>query len=247
MSDIELLREIIENSESIVFFGGAGVSTESGIPDFRGTGGLYNEDADDEGMTPEEKLHISYLVSNPKGFYEFYKSNMIFPFAEPNDAHIALARLENEGKLTMVVTQNIDGLHQRAGSENVAELHGSVLRNYCVKCGEKYDLDFIMESEGVPHCTKCGSLVRPDVVMYGEGLDTEVWYDAAEAIARCDTLIVAGTSLTVSPACDMIDYFQGEHLIIINKTPTPRDGDAELVINEPVGEVLKQAILDSDS
>ena len=246
MTDIEYLKEIIKNSESIVFFGGAGVSTESGIPDFRGTGGLYNDGADDDGITPEEKLHISYLASNPKGFYDFYKSNMLFSWAEPNDAHIALTQLEKEGKLSMVVTQNIDGLHQKAGSENVKELHGSVLKNYCVKCGKKYDIDFIMESEGVPYCTECGSLVRPDVVMYGEGLDTGVWYDAAEAIAQCDTLIVAGTSLTVSPACDMIDYFQGEHLIIINKTPTPRDGDAELVINEPVGEVLREAVIEAD-
>ena len=239
MREADELREIIENSESIVFFGGAGVSTESGIPDFRGNDGLYTQAEEDE-MSPEEKLHIEYLMSNPQGFYEFYKRKMLTPWAEPNDAHKVLAQLEKSGKLRAVITQNIDGLHQKAGSEEVLELHGSTQRNYCVVCGKKFNLDYILEHDGVPRCDSCGGLVRPDVVMYGEPLDAHVWYEASNAIYECDTLIVAGTSLTVAPACSIIDYYQGDKLVIINKTPTPMDGEACLVIDKPVGEVLKK-------
>lgn len=240
MTDIEMLKEIIENSEKIVFFGGAGVSTESGIPDFRSAGGLYNQEEED-GVSPEEKLHINYLLGNPQGFYNYYKSNMICTWAKPNDAHYALAKLEQMGKLSAVVTQNIDGLHQMAGSQTVYELHGTVHKNYCVNCGKEYPLDYVTEADGVPHCS-CGGIVRPDVVMYGEGLNAKTWYDAAEAINTADTLIVAGTSLTVYPAASLIDYFEGEHLIIINKSSTSRDSEAELVIDEPVGKVLGEII-----
>ena len=240
MTDIEMLRNIIDNSENIVFFGGAGVSTESGIPDFRGNGGLYTKESDD--VSPEEKLHISYLKANPSGFYEYYKNNMICTWAKPNDAHYMLANLEKEGKLKAVITQNIDGLHQMAGSQRVIELHGTVHKNYCMDCGTNYPLDYVLESDGVPYCEKCGGVVRPDVVMYGEGLDAKAWYEAEEAIYNCDTLIVGGTSLTVYPACTLVDNYEGEHLIIINKTPTPKDSDAELVINEPIGKTLKEAL-----
>lgn len=239
MTDIELLKEIIKNSESIVFFGGAGVSTESGIPDFRSAGGLYNQEEDD-GVSPEEKLHISYLSHNPEGFYKYYKRNMLCTWAKPNDAHYVLAELERQGKLTAVVTQNIDGLHQAAGSNTVYELHGTVHKNYCMTCGKEYPLEHVINSDGVPRCS-CGGIVRPDVVLYGEGLNSHVWYDAAESISTCDTLIVAGTSLTVYPASTLLDYYEGENLVIINKSPTAKDGDAALVINEPVGQVLKAA------
>ena len=239
MTDIELLASIIENSQNIVFFGGAGVSTESGIPDFRGSGGLYTCEQEDD-VSPEEKLHISYLLTNPRGFYSYYKNNMIFPYARPNDCHYALARLEKKGKLSAVITQNIDGLHQAAGSKNVIELHGTVHKNYCVQCGREHSLDYVMESISVPLCEKCGGLVRPQVTLYGEGLDPVAWTNAEEAIYSADTLIVAGTSLTVYPACTLLDAYEGEHLIIINKTPTPRDIDAELVIRENVGEVFKK-------
>ena len=242
MTDTEMLKEIIENSESIVFFGGAGVSTESGIPDFRSAKGLYNQEQDD-GISPEEKLHINYLTYDPEGFFQYYKSNMICTWAKPNDAHYALAELEKQGKLTAVVTQNIDGLHQMAGSEVVYELHGTVHKNYCMSCGREYPLEYVTEAQGVPYCS-CGGIVRPDVVLYGEGLNSQIWYDAAEAISTADTLIVAGTSLTVYPACTLLDYFHGEHLIIINKSPTAKDGYAELLINEPVAQTLKSVVFD---
>ena len=238
---VEKLRNILQEG-NVVFFGGAGVSTESGIPDFRSASGLYNRDEDD-GVSPEEKLHISYLTQNPQGFYSYYKRNMICTWAKPNYTHYALANLEKQGKLKAVITQNIDGLHQAAGSETVYELHGTVHRNYCMDCGREYPLEHIIESDSVPICS-CGGVVRPDVVMYGEGLNSKIWYDAAEAISTCDTLIVAGTSLTVYPACTLIDYYEGEHLIIINKSPTPKDYMAELVINDSVGEVLKAALED---
>ncbi|MBO5286724.1 MAG: NAD-dependent protein deacylase [Clostridia bacterium] len=237
MSDIERLREIIEESESIVFFGGAGVSTESGIPDFRGTGGLFNDYEEDD-MTPEEKLHISYLRTNPEGFFRYYKSNMIYRDATPNDAHLFLARLEAEGKLRAVVTQNIDGLHTVAGSKCVAELHGSIHRNYCMKCGKSYTLDYILEGELVPRCEDCGGIVRPDVTLYGEGLPQDAWFLAEEAIYEAQTLIVAGTSLRVYPAASLVEGFQGEHLIIINRDPTHMDAEAEIVINEPIAKTL---------
>ena len=232
------LARIIEDAENVVFFGGAGVSTASGIPDFRSASGLYSSHDDDYGVSPETILHAEYLRRYPQKFYSFYRQKMVYPYAEPNEAHYALAELERMGKLKAVITQNIDGLHQKAGSDKVYELHGSVLRNYCVKCGKKYPLSKIMGTESVPICEKCGGMVRPDVVMYGEGLPGDVWYQAEEAIYEADVLIVGGTSLTVHPASSLVNSFQGEHLIIINLSPTPYDGLAELVIREPIDEVL---------
>lgn len=237
MSDIEAIKQIIKNAESVVFFGGAGVSTESGIPDFRGTGGLYTEENETD---PQEILTPKFMLYKPEEFYNYYKNNMLYPYAEPNEAHKTLARMEKDGKLTAVITQNIDGLHQKAGSENVIELHGTSLKNYCVECGANYDLDYILESDGVPYCKECHGFVRPDVVMYHEGLNTRKFYDAVEAIYYADVLIVGGTSLTVQPAASLVDNYQGEHLIIINKTPTPYDGIAEFVIREPIGETLSK-------
>lgn len=237
MTDLEKIKEIIKNSDSVVFFGGAGVSTGSGIPDFRGNGGLYTEDYDD--TPPEEILHINYLMSQPHEFYKYYRANMIYPDAEPNDAHISLAKLEKSGKLDLVITQNIDGLHQRAGSERVVELHGSVDKNYCVGCGKKYDLDYILDTNGVPYCEDCGEMVRPDVVMYGESLNPSKLYRAVNAIYDADVLIVGGTSLTVNPACSIVENYQGEHLIIINRDSTPYDHLAEFVINDDICEALK--------
>lgn len=242
MTDIQMLKQIIEQAKNIVFFGGAGVSTESGIPDFRGSNGLYTE-PDDLRVPPEKILSIGYFNEYPREFYRYYKKNMIYPNAEPNAAHIALARLEKEGKLSAVVTQNIDGLHQKAGSQNVMELHGSCLRNYCVKCGKKYDLDYVLQSDGLPLCT-CGGIVRPDVVLYGEGLDGYTWTCAENAIYNADVLIVGGTSLTVYPAASIVDNYRGEHLVIINKSTTPYDRYAQLVIREPIGETLKRVFDD---
>lgn len=238
MSDIRDLKEIIENAESIVFFGGAGVSTDSGIPDFRGNGGIYNKNDEDYDEPPEVILSRPYLLTRPRSFYRYYRENMLYPYAEPNDAHIALAKLEESGKLSAVITQNIDGLHQAAGSKNVIELHGSVHRNYCVKCGKKHSLSYILESDVIPTCKACGSTVRPDVVLYGESLDNEAFSKAEEAVYNADVMIVGGTSLTVHPASSLVDAFEGEHLIIINKTPTPYDDYAEYVIRESVAEVL---------
>ena len=237
MSDFETIKEIIKNAESVVFFGGAGVSTESGIPDFRGTGGLYTEDND---IDPQEILTPEYMLSNPEGFYNYYKNSMLYPNAEPNKAHKILAQMEKDGKLSAVITQNIDGLHQKAGSENVIELHGTSLVNYCIQCGKKYDLEYILDNDGVPYCQDCQGFIRPDVVMYREGLNTRKFYDAEEAIYYADVLIVGGTSLTVQPAASLIDSYQGEHLIIINKTPTPYDGIAEYVIRDSISNVLSK-------
>ena len=242
MDDYEELKKIIDGASDIVFFGGAGVSTESGIPDFRGAGGLYLGEEDD-GVPPEEKLHIRYFLRNPEGFYRYYRRHMLYPEAQPNAAHLALAALERAGKLSTVITQNIDGLHQRAGSSNVIELHGSTLRNYCVRCGKKYGVDYILESTGVPKCSECGGIVRPDVVLYGEGLDGSVFADAEEAIANADVLIVGGTSLTVNPAASLVDYYCGEHLIIINQTPTPYDCFAEMIIRDPIGTVMDLSLI----
>lgn len=237
MSDFETIKEIIKNAESVVFFGGAGVSTESGIPDFRGTGGLYTEDND---IDPQEILTPEYMLSNPEGFFSYYKNSMLYPNAEPNKAHKILAQMEKDGKLSAVITQNIDGLHQKAGSENVIELHGTSLVNYCIQCGKKYDLEYILDNDGVPYCQDCQGFIRPDVVMYREGLNTRNFYDAEEAIYYADVLIVGGTSLTVQPAASLIDSYQGEHLIIINKTPTPYDGIAEYVIRDSISNVLSK-------
>ncbi|MDR0519772.1 MAG: NAD-dependent protein deacylase [Clostridiales Family XIII bacterium] len=241
------LKDIIEGSENIVFFGGAGVSTESGIPDFRSESGLYKAQQE-YGRSPESIISHSAFVSDPELFYSYYKGNMLFPDAEPNGAHKALARLEQDGKLSAVVTQNIDGLHQMAGSERVYELHGSVHRNYCMSCGAKFGLDYILdeanckgESGGissVPRCDACGGIVRPDVVLYEEALDDSVVSGAVRAISQADTLIVGGTSLVVYPAAGFLSYFSGSNLVLINKSETGYDSKANLVIREPIGEVM---------
>lgn len=232
---IEELKKIIDTYNNIVFFGGAGVSTESGIPDFRSVDGLYNQQYD---YPPETILSHTFYRRNPKEFYRFYRNKMIFRGAEPNAAHRALARLEEMGKVRAVITQNIDGLHQAAGSKVVLELHGSVHRNYCEQCGAFYDLDFIANTEGVPRCSACGGGVKPDVVLYEEGLNQKTINDAVRYIHEADVLIIGGTSLAVYPAAGLIDYFRGEKLVVINKSSTPRDTYADLLINAPIGEVF---------
>lgn len=235
------VKEVIERSEKIVFFGGAGVSTESNIPDFRSESGLYQA-VSQYGKPPETMLSHSFFMNNMETFFDYYKNNLIYREAEPNKAHIALARLEEKGKLTAVVTQNIDGLHQKAGSKKVYELHGSVLRNYCMECGAFYDLDYIMDeahcSGNVPKCQACGGVVKPDVVLYEEALDEDVISGAVHAISQADTLIVGGTSLVVYPAAGLIQYFRGKDLILINKSQTQYDSKATLVINDSIGKVL---------
>lgn len=238
MPDVQMLRDIIMRSENIVFFGGAGVSTESGIPDFRSSGGLYSEKFGR--VSPEEILSHDFLFHQPSVFYEFYRSKMLYPDAEPNAAHIVLAKLESMGKLKAVITQNIDGLHTKAGSKNVIELHGTVLRNYCTRCRKKFGLGFILETDGVPKCPECGGFVRPDVVMYGESLDNDAVASAIRAIEEANTMIVGGTSLTVYPAAGLIRYFKGENLILINRDKTGYDAAAALVIREPIGEVFAE-------
>lgn len=231
---IARLKKYVQESRSIVFFGGAGVSTESGIPDFRSTDGLYHQEW---AYPPETILSHTFFVKNTEEFYRFYKKKMICPDAKPNAAHRKLARLEEEGKLSAVVTQNIDSLHQMAGSKRVYELHGSVHRNYCQRCGKFYDAAYILESEGVPHC-ECGGLIKPDVVLYEEGLDDRTIRGAIHAIAQADLMIIGGTSLAVYPAAGLIDYFEGKHLVVINRTATPRDSSADLLIQGNIGEVL---------
>ena len=238
---IEKLTEIIKASNNIVFFGGAGVSTESNIPDFRSSNGLFNEKLDIT-FTPEQLVSHSFYIRYPKEFFKFYKDKLIYPDAKPNKAHIALAKLEEMGKLKAVITQNIDGLHQAAGSKNVFELHGSVLRNYCTNCNEFYDEKFILESEGIPTCTKCGGRVKPDVVLYEEGLDDATIKGSIDAISKADTLIIGGTSLIVYPAAGLINYFKGKNLILINKSTTPADSKANLVIYDSIGKVLSEAV-----
>lgn len=238
---INKLKEIIKNSNNIVFFGGAGVSTESGIPDFRSANGLFNEKLNIT-FTPEQLVSHSFFQRYPGEFFNFYKTKLIYPDAKPNDAHIALAKLEEMGKLKAIVTQNIDGLHQMAGSKNVFELHGSVLRNYCVDCHTFYDEKFILESKGVPKCTKCGGIVKPDVVLYEEPLDDNVIRGAIDAISKADTLIIGGTSLVVYPAAGLINYFRGKNLVLINKSSTQADSKADLVINDSIGKVLGKVI-----
>lgn len=231
------LQEIIDDSSKIVFFGGAGVSTESGIPDFRSVDGLYNQKYD---YPPEEILSHTFFCKHTDYFYGFYRDKLICLDAKPNAAHYKLAELEAAGKLTAVVTQNIDGLHQKAGSKNVYELHGSTLRNYCEACHTFYDAEYIYNSEGIPKCTKCGGIVKPDVVLYEEGLDDNTVSGAVTAISQADCLIVAGTSLAVYPAAGFIRYFNGRHFVLINRDPTPADDMAELVIRGKVGEVLSE-------
>lgn len=237
MTERETLKQWLSESENIVFFGGAGVSTESKIPDFRSTDGLYNQQY---AYPPETILSHTFYMRRPEEFYRFYRNKMLFPDAEPNRAHKALAKLEQEGRLRAVITQNIDGLHQMAGSREVLELHGSVLRNYCTKCGKFYGLEAVLESEGVPRCT-CGGVIKPDVVLYEEGLDQHTLQKAVYYISNADVLIIGGTSLTVYPAAGLIDYYGGKKLVLINKSVTPMDSRADLVISGPIGEILGDA------
>lgn len=238
---IKQLTQILKESNNIVFFGGAGVSTESNIPDFRSASGLWNEKLKIN-LTPEQLVSHTMFMRYPEEFFEFYRDKLIYPDAKPNAAHIALAKLEEMGKLKAVVTQNIDGLHQAAGSKNVYELHGSVLRNYCMKCGAFYDEKFILESKGVPTCPKCGGKVKPDVVLYEEGLDNDTITGAVRAISQADTLIIGGTSLVVYPAAGLIDYFRGKNLVLINKSSTSADNKADLVIHDAIGKVLGEVV-----
>ena len=240
---VEKLEKIISQSQNIVFFGGAGVSTESGIPDFRSVDGLYHQKYD---YPPETILSHTFWEERPEEFYRFYRDKLIVKGAKPNAAHLRLAKLEREGRLKAVITQNIDGLHQAAGSRTVYELHGSTLRNYFVKCGAFYDVDFIANSTGVPRCPKCGGIIKPDVVLYEEGLDEQVLSGAVSAIRRADTLIICGTSLVVYPAAGLIRYFRGDHLVVINMQPTNVDAEADLCIAKPIGQVLSEDVVVDD-
>lgn len=234
-TSIQELQRVIEKYDNIVFFGGAGVSTESGIPDFRSVDGLYHQKYD---YPPETILSHSFYRAKPEEFYRFYRDKMLFTDVQPNAAHLALAKLEQRGKLRAVITQNIDGLHQAAGSKNVLELHGSVHRNYCEFCGKFHDMQYILDSTGVPKCQECGGPVKPDVVLYEEGLDENTINASVNYIRNADVLIIGGTSLAVYPAAGLIDYFKGEKLVVINKAPTPRDKHADLLIQGAIGEVL---------
>ena len=231
---IQKLKEIIDNSDNIVFFGGAGVSTESGIPDFRSTDGLYHQQYD---YPPETILSHTFFRRKPEEFFRFYRNKMLALDAKPNAAHLKLAQWEREGKLKAVITQNIDGLHQAAGSKKVLELHGSVLRNYCEKCGKFYDARYIQNSTGVPRCG-CGGSIKPDVVLYEESLDMGTMQEAISFISQADELIIGGTSLVVYPAAGLIDYYRGHKLVLVNKTPTPRDSMADLVVAGSIGEIF---------
>lgn len=237
MNNEEILKQWIDESNNIVFFGGAGVSTESGIPDFRSVDGLYNKSYD---YPPETILSHTFYRMKPDIFYKFYKEKMLFLDAEPNAAHKKLAEWEEMGKLKAVITQNIDGLHQKAGSKKVLELHGSVLRNYCENCGEFHDASYMLNSEGVPKCSKCGGPVKPDVVLYEEGLDNNILSEAVKCISEADVLIVGGTSLVVYPAAGLIDYYRGKKLVLVNKTATARDSIADLVVQGAIGEIFSK-------
>ncbi|HZK02390.1 MAG TPA: NAD-dependent protein deacylase [Anaerovoracaceae bacterium] len=246
------LKEIINKGKNIVFFGGAGVSTESGVPDFRSENGLYQA-VQNYGRSPEEMISYSFFRNNMDTFYDYYKNSLIYPDVKPNKAHLALAKLEDQGKLKAVVTQNIDGLHQLAGNRNVYELHGSVLRNFCTDCNAFYDLEYIMDKNNcknkkgeqthIPFCKKCGGVVKPDVVLYEEALDQAVMSGAVDSISKADTLIVGGTSLVVYPAAGLINYFRGDNLVLINKSKTQYDSKATLAINDSIGKVLGDCIL----
>ncbi|MDR3290733.1 MAG: NAD-dependent protein deacylase [Methanobrevibacter sp.] len=241
MSKIDQLREIIANSNNIVFFGGAGVSTESGIPDFRSEEGIYKTFKDFRDC-PETILSHSYFILFPDEFYKYYKDNLIYKDAKPNPAHFALAKLEKEGKLNGIITQNVDGLHQKAGSKNLVELHGSVYRNYCMECKKFYDLNYILESNGVPTCV-CGGLIKPDVTLYEEALNQNSLNLVIDLISNAEVLIVGGTSLVVQPAANLIHYFQGKKLVFINKNRTSYDENADLVIHDKIGEVLSSIFI----
>jgi len=234
---ISKLKQWVDESDNIVFFGGAGVSTESNIPDFRSTDGLYNQEYD---YPPETILSHSFYISNTAEFYRFYKNKMLILDAKPNAAHLKLAELEQKGKLKAIVTQNIDGLHQAAGSKVVYELHGSVHRNYCRKCGKFFGPEYIAASDGIPLCDACGGSIKPDVVLYEEGLDDSTIRGAVEAIRNADVLIIGGTSLVVYPAAGLIDYYRGNKLVLINKSTTPRDNMADLIIHDSIGKVFSQ-------
>lgn len=236
MENLETLQQWVEESQNIVFFGGAGVSTESGIPDFRSVDGLYNQKFE---YPPETIISHSFYCSDPEYFFRFYREKMLPLGFEPNVTHRVLAQWEQEGKLSAVITQNIDGLHQKAGSTRVYELHGSVLRNYCTRCGKFYSAEFVKESTGVPRCS-CGGIIKPDVVLYEESLDSQTMQSSAEAIAEADLLIVAGTSLTVYPAAGLLQYYPGDKLVLINRDVTPYDGYADLVLHESLGDVFAQ-------
>lgn len=236
MEGLEQLRKWVSESNNIVFFGGAGVSTESGIPDFRSVDGLYHQQYD---YPPETILSHTFYRRKPEEFYRFYRAKMLCLDAKPNAAHLKLAQWEREGKLKAVVTQNIDGLHQAAGSKTVLELHGSVLRNYCEQCGKFHDVQYIVDSEGVPVC-ECGGSIKPDVVLYEEGLDQKTLTDAVRYISEADVLIVGGTSLAVYPAAGLLDYYNGSKLVLVNKTPTPRDSIANLIVQGSIGEIFSR-------
>ena len=236
MEEINKLQSIVDESDNIVFFGGAGVSTESGIPDFRSVDGLYNQKYK---YPPETIISHSFYRRDPEEFYRFYKDKMLFPEAKPNKAHMKLAELEAAGKLKAVITQNIDGLHQMAGSRRVIELHGSVHRNYCERCHKFYDLRYVIDAPGVPKCS-CGGTIKPDVVLYEEGLNNQDIEDAIHYISEADTLIIGGTSLVVYPAAGLIRYFRGRHLVVINMSPTQSDREADLLITDKIGPVLDQ-------
>ena len=238
MTERETLKKWLTESNNIVFFGGAGVSTESKIPDFRSTDGLYNQEY---AWPPETILSHTFYMKKTDEFYRFYRNKMLFPDAEPNRAHKALAKLEADGKLKAVVTQNIDGLHQKAGSKEVLELHGSVLRNYCTRCGKFHGIESILYSDGVPKCD-CGGTIKPDVVLYEEGLEQHTIQKSVYYISHADVLIIGGTSLTVYPAAGLIDYYRGNMLVLINKSVTPMDSRADLVISGPIGEILGDAV-----
>jgi len=237
MTSLATLQEWLNESRRAVFFGGAGVSTESGIPDFRSTDGLYNQSYD---YPPETIISHSFFEANPEEFYRFYKEKMLYMEAQPNPAHIKLAKLEAAGRLAAVVTQNIDGLHQAAGSKRVYELHGSVHRNYCMRCHKIFDANYVKAAKGVPHCDACGGMIKPDVVLYEEPLDGDTVEGAINAIAQADLLIIGGTSLAVYPAAGLINYYRGKRLVLINKTPTPYDGRANLILHGKIGELLEQ-------
>ena len=241
MDDIARLAEVLEQSRSMVFFGGAGMSTESGIPDFRSAEGIYHQKLHRH-FSPEEMVSHSFFVEHTEDFYDFYREHLLYPKARPNDGHRALAELERMGKLTAVITQNVDGLHQLAGSKNVLELHGSVKRNFCMDCQAAYEMEHVAAGKGVPRCTRCGGIVKPDVVLYEEPLDSQVMEKAVQAIRSADTLLIGGTSLVVYPAAGLIKYFQGQNLVLINKSETKADEWADLVIHDAIGKVLKAAM-----
>lgn len=240
MTVIKSLAEVLRSAQRMVFFGGAGVSTESGIPDFRGEKGIYQA-VETYGYPPEQILSHDFLYNHPETFYRYYQAQILHPKAQPNPAHLALAKLEQMGKLKAVITQNIDGLHQAAGSQNVLELHGSVLRNYCISCRTPYGVDVVLAADGVPHCT-CGGMIRPDVVMYGEGLDQDILLRSIQAIEQADVMIVGGTSLSVYPAAGLVHDFHGKDLVLINQSTTPMDTAATLLIRQKIGQALGDAV-----